>query len=215
MPPRRVSNLAGNDSLNDSIGGDNSGDGGDNMNNNLETDNIPDDSADNNPILSNNRTVPNPDNDIKPTEWDDSFETICGNLVDEAQINTFLHLKSHRYYSKWSRIFQIPIILLSALVGSANFASDNFGKEKENVILAVGGVSILISIISSIAQYLRLAELKESHRISSFHWEKFFNKLKVQLMLKKDSRRRLPDFYDDMMTEYHRLKEISPIFQKK
>ena len=157
----------------------------------------------------------NTENDIKPTEWDDSFEKICGNLVDEAQINTFLHLKSHRYYSKWSRLFQIPIILFSAIVGSANFASDNFGDQKENVILAVGGLSILISIISSIAQYLKLAELKENHRISSFHWEKFFTKLKVQLMLKRDSRRRLPDFYDDVMTEYHRLKEISPIFQKK
>ena len=154
-------------------------------------------------------------NDIKPTTWDDAFEKICADMIDEAQINTFLHIKSHRYYSKWSRTFQIPIILLSAIVGSANFASNNFGKEKENVILAVGAISIVISIISSIAQYLKLAELKESHRISSFHWEKFYNKIKVQLMLTRGARRRLPDFYDDITTEYHRLKEISPIFTSK
>ena len=159
--------------------------------------------------------VNNEESDIKPTKWDDDFEKICTNLADEAQINTFLHIRSHRYYSKWSRCFQIPIILLSAIGGSANFASDNFGSQKNNVILAVGGISIIISVISSIAQYLKLAELKESHRISSFHWEKFFNKIKVQLMLKRESRRRLPDFYDDLINEYQRLKEISPIFQRK
>ena len=164
---------------------------------------------------TNYNIVNNEDSDIKPTKWDDDFEKICTNLADEAQINTYLHIKSHRYYSKWSRSFQIPIILLSAIGGSANFASDNFGSQKNNVILAVGGISIIISVISSIAQYLKLAELKESHRISSFHWEKFFNKIRVQLMLKRESRRRLPDFYDDLINEYQRLKEISPIFQRK
>jgi len=154
-------------------------------------------------------------NDIKPTKWDDDFEKICSYLIDEAQINTFLHLKSHRNYSGWSSAFQIPIIVLSAVVGSANFASSNFGIYRDNIILAIGGISILIAIISSIAQYLKLAEYKESHRISSFHWEKFYNKLKVQLMLKREARRRLPDFYDDVLTEYQRLKEISPIFQKR
>lgn len=207
MPPRRVSNLTANDGLNDGSELNDEGNGSGNVNDGGD--------GGDGPVPSFNEHPSNAENDIKPTEWDDSFETICGNLVDEAQINTFLHLKSHRYYSKWSRVFQIPIILLSALVGSANFASDNFGNQKENVILIVGGVSILISIISSIAQYLKLAELKEGHRISSFHWEKFFNKLKVQLMLKKDARRRLPDFYDDMISEYHRLKEISPIFERK
>lgn len=155
------------------------------------------------------------DNDIKPSQWDDDFEKICAHMIDEAQINTFLHIKSFNSYSAWSSAFQIPIIILSAIVGSANFASNTFGKYRDNIILIIGGVSILIAIISSIAQYLKLSELKESHRMSSFHWEKFYNKLKVQLMLKREYRRRLPDFYDDVLTEYQRLKEISPIFLKR
>ena len=155
------------------------------------------------------------ENDVKPTKWDDDFEKICSYMIDEAQINTFLHLRSFKSYSAWSSAFQIPIIVLSAVVGSANFASSNFGKYRDNIILIIGGISILIAIISSIAQYLKLSELKESHRMSSFHWEKFYNKLKVQLMLKREYRRRLPDFYDDVLTEYQRLKEISPIFLKR
>jgi len=162
-----------------------------------------------------NEDITNGENDIKPTKWDDDFEKICSHMIDEAQINTYLHIKSFKNYSAWSSAFQIPIIILSAIVGSANFASNTFGKYRDNIILIIGGVSILIAIISSIAQYLKLSELKESHRMSSFHWEKFYNKLKVQLMLKREYRRRLPDFYDDVLTEYQRLKEISPIFLKR
>ena len=34
-------------------------------------------------------------------------------------------------------------------------------------------------------------------------------------MLKKENRRSLPDFYDEILIEYQRLKEISPILKKK
>ena len=142
MPPRRVSNLEGANNTEENLNGND-------YNVNLEQPPStppppppqppqPPPPQQQQPDLNSEHS----ENDVKPTEWDDSFETICSNLIDEAQINTYLHLKSHRYYSKWSRIFQIPIILLSAVVGSANFASDNFGSQKEHVILAVGGVSI-------------------------------------------------------------------------
>ena len=153
--------------------------------------------------------------DNKPQGWDESFENICQDLIDESQLNTFLHQKSYRHYTKWSNRFQLPIIVLSAFSGSANFISHKFGDQRDLILIIIGFVSILISIISSVAQYLKLAELKEGHRISTFHWEKFYNKIKIQLMLKKENRRNLPDFYDELLTEYQRLKEISPIFLKK
>ena len=154
-------------------------------------------------------------NENAPKRWDDDFEKICANLIDEAQINTYLHMKSHRYFTKWSKRFQIPIIILSAVAGSGNFVSSTFGDYERLGIILIGIVSIITSILSSIAQYLQLAELKEGHRISSFHWEKFFNELKVQLMLKRECRKVMPEFYNNLLIEYQRLKEISPIFRKR
>ena len=160
-------------------------------------------------------TIEDISTDNKPQGWDESFENICEDLIDESQLNTFLHQKSYRHYTKWSNRFQLPIIVLSAFSGSANFISHKFGDQRDLILIIIGFVSIMISIISSVAQYLKLAELKEGHRISTFHWEKFYNKIKIQLMLKKENRRNLPDFYDELLTEYQRLKEISPIFLKK
>ena len=169
-----------------------------------------------NPLPLPSNPLPSKDsNENAPKKWDDDFEKICANLIDEAQINTYLHMKSHRYFTKWSKRFQIPIIILSAVAGSGNFVSSTFGEYERLGIVLIGIVSIFTSILSSIAQYLQLAELKEGHRISSFHWEKFFNELKVQLMLKRECRKVMPEFYNNLLIEYQRLKEISPIFRKK
>lgn len=157
------------------------------------------------------------DNEIKIHEWNDSFEKICINLIDEAQINTFLHQESYRYFSKWSRMFQIPIIILSALSGVGNFGSTYFDNTstQDLIVIIIGCLSIFISMLSSVAQYLKLAECKENHRLSYFHWEKLFNKIRIQLMLNKDYRRKLPGFYDEIISEYDRLKEISPMILNK
>ena len=55
---------------------------------------------------SNNNNIRSEIKGNAPNEWDDDFEKICANLIDESQINTVLHMKSHRHYSKWSRRFQ-------------------------------------------------------------------------------------------------------------
>ena len=149
-----------------------------------------------------------------PKKWDDDFEKICANLIDEAQINTYLHMKSHRYFTKWSKRFQIPIIILSAVAGSGNFMSSTFGEYERMGIIIIGIVSIFTSILSSIAQYLQLAELKEGHRISSFHWEKFFNELKVQ-HVKRECRKVMPEFYNNLLIEYQRLKGFHLYLRKK
>ena len=86
--------------------------------------------------------------DNAPKGWDDDFEKICANLIDESQINTFLHQKSNRYYTKWSRRFQIPIIIMSANAGSGNFMSSSFGQYERLAIIIIGVISIFTSILS-------------------------------------------------------------------
>ena len=50
------------------------------------------------------------------------------------------------------------IIILSVMCGSGNFVSTSFPDNQDTIILGVGVLSIITSIISSIAQYLKLAE---------------------------------------------------------
>jgi hypothetical protein len=142
-------------------------------------------------------------------QWDDSIEGILSELGDEAQINAFLHKKSHEYYTTQNIKYQLPIIILSAVSGTGNFISTNFPDYSATIILAVGGLSIFTSIISSVAQFLKVSQLSESHRISYLSWEKFHSNIKFQLNKRRESRENLKDFLSLIVPEYQRLKEIS------
>ena len=145
----------------------------------------------------------------KMIEWDDSIEAILSELGDEAQINAFMHKKSQSYYTKQNIKYQLPIIILSALSGTGNFISSNFPEYSSTIILAIGGVSIFTSIISSVAQFLKVSQLSESHRMSYLSWEKFHSTIKFQINKRRISRENLKDFISLIIPEYQRLKEIS------
>ena len=142
-------------------------------------------------------------------EWDDSIEGILSALGDESQINAFMHKKSQAYYTSQNIKYQLPIIVLSALSGTGNFISANFPAYSSIIILAVGGVSIFTSIISSVAQFLKVSQLSESHRMSYLSWEKFHSTIIFQLRKRRVNRENLKEFLSLVVPEYQRLKEIS------
>ena len=148
------------------------------------------------------------------TEWDESVENILSELGDEAQINAFLHKKANEYYTIQNIKYQLPIIIFSALSGTGNFISANFPDYAQIIILSVGGLSICTSIISSVAQFLKVSQLSESHRISYLSWEKFHSNIKFQLSKRRASRENLKDFLSLIVPEYQRLKEISACIPK-
>jgi hypothetical protein len=142
-------------------------------------------------------------------EWEDSIENILSEIGDESQINAYMHKKAQAYYTKQNIKYQLPIIVLSALSGTGNFISANFPTYSSTIILAVGGVSIFTSILSSVAQFLKVSQLSESHRMSYLSWEKFHSTIKFQLNKRRSNRDDLKDFLSLIVPEYQRLKEIS------
>lgn len=151
------------------------------------------------------------DDNIDDMIWHDSIERILSELADEAQINSYLHNKAHLYYSAKNIRYQLPIIVLSAISGSGNFVSTNFPSISNYIIIGIGCLSIVTSIISSVAQFLKLSELSEGNRMSYLNWEKFHHNIKFQLRKKRTFRDNIKEFLNNILQEYQRLKEISPI----
>ena len=143
--------------------------------------------------------------------WHESNELFLSKLGDESQLQSICHMYSHEEFSKRSRKFQLPIIILSVISGSGNFVSSSFPDYQELIILGVGVLSIFTSIISSIAQYLKLAEKSESHRIAFISWEKFYNSVRFQLCRRRADREEITNYMKNTTGEFQRLQEISPI----
>lgn len=153
--------------------------------------------------------VSNIDDNNSGNGWDESLENIMCELGDEAQINAYLHKKAHEHYTNKNLKYQLPIIILSAVSGTGNFISSYFPTYSEIIILSIGGVSIITSIISSVAQFLKVSQLSESHRISYLSWEKFHSTIKFELNKRRKRREKIRDFLSLIIPEYQRLKELS------
>jgi hypothetical protein len=143
-------------------------------------------------------------------DWHESHEKVLVELSEEAQINAYLHKKAYEHFSAKNIRYQLPIIILSVISGSANFISSSFADQQQYIVLGVGGLSILTSIISSVSQFLKLGEYAEGHRIAYNSWEKYFARLNIQLKLKRENRDDANEFTLTAQSEYLRLKEMSP-----
>ena len=147
--------------------------------------------------------------------WHESNELFFKSLGDEAQLQALCHMKSHEEFSVRSMKYQLPIIILSVMCGSGNFVSTSFPDNQDTIILGVGVLSIFTSIISSIAQYLKLAEKSEAHRIAFVSWEKYYNNIRFQLSKRREEREDLVNYMSSITNEYQRLQEISPLLPDK
>ena len=145
-------------------------------------------------------------------KWTSAQEQLLAEWSEKATCFRWLHSRSEKAYRFRNYSFTIPVIILSTLTGTANFAMDSFVPEenKQIAMACVGGVNIFAGILSTLQNFLRYAELMESHRSCEVQWSKFGRNIAVELAL--DPRRRKPadDFLKVCRAEYDRLIEQSP-----
>jgi hypothetical protein len=150
-------------------------------------------------------------NDPKNAVWKNEEEEILREWSDKAQVYRWLHARSHAMFRKKHAMFTIPVIVLSTITGTANFAQDRFPPEYVNYfVMGVGSLNILAGIISTIAQFLKIAELNEAHRVASIAWGKFNRRITIELARHPDDRSPVFDFMKSIKEEYDRLMETAP-----
>ena len=144
--------------------------------------------------------------------WTKEQEELLAEWAEKSMCYRWLHGRSEKSYRVKNYTFTIPVIILSTLTGTANFAMDSFVPEehKQLAMAAVGSVNIFAGILSTLQNFLRYAELMESHRLSEVQWSKFGRNIEVELAI--DPRRRKPahEFLEICRAEYDRLIEQSP-----
>ena len=143
--------------------------------------------------------------------WDDSVEKLLQKYCDEAKTREGLHRKAFYRYKKLTTCFQLPVIILSALAGSATFLSKGYPTAEEYITNSTAGISVIVSIVAAVGSYLKLGETKSKHEIAEVSWQNFFNGIKHELKLRRGLRTDPEDYIQDIKTSYDRLFEISPI----
>ena len=145
--------------------------------------------------------------------WSREQEVLMAEWSDLAMCYRWLHDKSEKYYHNKTLWINLPVIILSTLGGTANFGIQSLFSDdttKKYASFAIGGVSLFAGLLTTIGNYLRYAQLEESHRVASIAWGKFQRLIAVELALNPDDRIDSLDFLKICRADLDRLIEQSP-----
>jgi hypothetical protein len=119
----------------------------------------------------------------------------------DASVVARAHFLAWERYSRWNRFLGIPVVIMTALVGTAIFGTLQENPALHWRILA-GGISILATVLAALQTYLNFAEQAEKHREAGGNYAEVrrkFNLLAIEMSQKGT------DFNDEAITI---LKEI-------
>jgi len=145
--------------------------------------------------------------------WSKEQEILMAEWSDLAMCYRWLHDKSEKYFHSKTLWINLPVIILSTLGGTANFGIQSLFTDdtiKKYASFAIGGVSLVAGLLTTIGNYLRYAQLEESNRVASIAWGKFQRLIAVELALKPDDRIDSLDFLKICRSDLDRLIEQSP-----
>ena len=146
-------------------------------------------------------------------EWSEEIETLLSEWGEVALCYQYLHnFSQHKYKHKYHN-YQIPIIVLSTLTGTANFATESYIPQgyKQGFSAGVGSLNLLCGILGTLLSFLRYSEIYEGHRISALAWAKLSRNIEIELSLHDKKRKSCRDFLKVMRNEYDNLMESSPL----
>jgi len=148
----------------------------------------------------------------KVIEWTQEHEQILIEWADKAMCYRWLHTKANARFTSLNTWYTIPVIVISTLTGTANFAQQRVPENFQNYFaMIVGAFNIMAGIITTIQQFLKITQLNEAHRVSSIAWDKFYRNIKIELAKHPLERLDVKHMIKMSKEEFDRLMETSPM----
>ena len=149
-------------------------------------------------------------------DWTEEHESIFVEWCDKAMIYRWLHSRANAMFSNLNALYTIPVIIISTLTGTANFAQGKIPVEYQSYFgMGIGTFNLIAGIITTIQQFLKITQLNEAHRVSSIAWDKFYRNIKIELAKHPSERMHVLQMLKISKEEYDRLMETSPVIPDK
>jgi len=144
--------------------------------------------------------------------WNDQHETILTQWGEASGCYRYMHHRAFLMYKKLSMRFTLPVIVLSTLTGTANFAQEQFPESIRPMVPSViGGLNLIAGLVATIMQFLKINELMENHKAAALSYGLLSRNIRLTLALAREERNFDGlDFVTSCKTEYDRLIEQSP-----
>jgi hypothetical protein len=149
---------------------------------------------------------------LRGESWNDQHETILRQWGEASGSYRYMHHRAFLMYKKLSMRFTLPVIVLSTITGTANFAQEQFPESVRGMVPSViGGLNLIAGLIATIMQFLKINELMENHKAAALSYGLLSRNIRLTLALAREERNQDGlDFVNNAKTEYDRLIEQSP-----
>ena len=144
--------------------------------------------------------------------WHPQQEKILKSWGESAACYRYMNNQAFLMYKKSSMRYTLPIIVISTVTGTANFAQSTFPVGVRSYVpLAIGSMNIVTAIMTTIMQFLKINELMEGHRAASIQYGKLSRTIRLELSLPLEERAHHgTEMVEYCRGEYDRLIEQSP-----
>ena len=134
------------------------------------------------------------------------LETLFKKEGEKCESLALLHNMAASYYNALSVCVNLPLISLSA-VGGFLSTTQLF----EDQMLALGGLSIFLSILKSMETYFGWTKRSEQHRYIALAYQKLHRIIATNLSLDRGDRMRAKELIDLVQNELDTLTSSEPI----
>jgi len=147
-----------------------------------------------------------------PKKWCEQQEVILKSWGEAAACYRWMHYQAFLKYRKSNMRYTLPVIVLSTITGTANFAQEQFPLAfKPYVPPTIGGLNLIAGLVATISQFLKISELMEGHRVAAMAFGKFSRVVRLQLSMPLEDRdKNGADLVEMCKSEYDTLIEQSP-----
>jgi hypothetical protein len=148
----------------------------------------------------------------EPKEWHPQQAKLLKSWAEIASSYRWMHNQAYMIYKKKNLWFMLPLIVMSTVAGTANFAQTTFPDTiRPYVPQIIGAINLFSAILTTIYQFLKISEFMESHRISSINYGKLARTITIELNLPvRDRNSGGAECVKVSRTEIDRLIEQSP-----
>jgi len=148
--------------------------------------------------------------------WNEYHENILRQWGESSACYRYMHHRAFLLFKKMSLRFNLPVIVLSTITGTANFAQSTLPESiRPAAPSIIGGLNLIAGLIATIMQFLKINELMENHRTAALGHGSLSRNIRLQLALPRDERKKEGlKFVEECKTTYDSLLEQSPAVPK-
>jgi hypothetical protein len=142
--------------------------------------------------------------------WNDQIEDLFRQTAEKSNALSMLHSSATQKFQRINTALNIPVIILSTIVGATSMSSTVIFGGWEYGSVIIGVISLFSGILKTVDSYFNYGQLLERHRVTSISYKKLYKILSFELSLPRHQRTNLKTFMKFIKAEMDRLLEQSP-----